>query len=129
MATSRFRPKATRHRVDHADTLLLQILAIHLPEPMREFRFHPTRRWRFDLSWPARMIFAEVDGSEWTHGRHGRGLGMQSDCEKTNEAALLGWIGFRFTGSQVRSGYALTTLERALVTKQRTAATKEADCE
>lgn len=73
-----------------------------------------------DLAWVALKVSCEVDGNEWaqtngTKGRHGGAKGMQSDCEKLNEALLLGWKPYRFTGSQVRSGYAVSILERALV--------------
>lgn len=37
---------------------------------------------------------------------------MQTDCEKWNRLMLDGWTGFRFTGSQVRSGYAIQILEQ-----------------
>ena len=103
-----------RPRFDWADTLAGQIHVLALPEPFREFRVVASRKWRFDLAWPTLRIACEIDGSEWTHGRHGRGNGMQSDCEKLNAALLAGWRPFRFVGSQVKSGYALAVLEQVL---------------
>lgn len=108
------RPRATIARFDWADTLLQQLHVCALPEPVREWRFDPKRRWRFDLAWVDRKIACEIDGSEWTQGRHGRGAGMQSDCEKLNAALLAGWQPYRFVGSQVRSGHALSILEKVL---------------
>lgn len=35
------------------ETLLLQLRALKLPAPEREYRFHPGRRWRFDFAWPS----------------------------------------------------------------------------
>lgn len=62
-----------------------------LPEPVPEYQFHPTRRWRFDYSWPMRMVALEVEGGIWTNGRHTRGSGAVADLEKYSEAAIAGW--------------------------------------
>ena len=105
--------KAAR-RFDWADTLLQQIVLVGLPAPVRDYRFDQTRRFLMDLAWPHVLISCEVDGGEWTQGKHSRGLGMQSNCEKLNLALLAGWKPYRFTGSQVESGYALGIMEKAL---------------
>lgn len=102
-------------RFDWADVLAGQCRTVRLPAPQREYRPWKDRRFRIDLAWPEMMLYAECDGSEWTHGRHGRGAGMRADCEKGNRLALEGWTGFRFVGSQVKDGTALAVLERAFV--------------
>lgn len=111
-------PASSRSRAipteDLADALLRQILAVRLPEPQREYRPFPDRRFRIDLAWVDRLMAVECDGGEWNHGRHGRGAGMASDCEKQNRLMLEGWACLRFVGSQIRSGYALRTIEQAL---------------
>lgn len=116
---STIRPRTSKGRVDLADALLGQLEALMMPIPVRDHVFHPVRRWKMDLAWIPEMVSCEVDGNEWaqtngTKGRHGGAKGMQSDCEKQNEALLLGWKPYRFTGSQVRSGYAIGILEKAL---------------
>jgi hypothetical protein len=46
-----------------AERLLpLCLRAAGLPEPIREYRFAPSRRWRFDFAWPAAMLAVEVEG-------------------------------------------------------------------
>lgn len=85
-----------------------------LPVPEREHRFHPTRRWRFDFAWPDHLIACEVEGATWSGGRHTRGAGFEADCEKYNEACLLGWRVLKVTGAMVRDGRALDVVERAL---------------
>lgn len=89
-------------------------LQSHLPEPEREYRFHPQRRWRLDFAWPEPKIAMEVEGATWQQGRHTRGSGFAADCEKYNEAALHGWTILRVTAEHVRDGSALHWLLRAL---------------
>ena len=95
------------------DTLLFQIHAVGLPEPERETRFHPTRKWRFDFSWVDLKLACEVDGGTWTRGRHTRGFGYRLDCEKMNEAVILGWHVLRFTRGMIEDGTAIGMIERA----------------
>ena len=72
-----------------------------LPEPQTEYRFHPTRKWRFDYSWPLRKVAVEVEGGIWVKGAHTRGAHFLSDAEKYNEATRLGWRIYRFTPQQM----------------------------
>ncbi len=95
---------------DALDTLLL---AAGLPLPVREYRFAPPRRWRFDFAWPDRGLALEIEGGVWTGGRHVRGRGYERDCEKYAEAALRGWRVLRVTPGMVRDGRAVALLARA----------------
>ncbi len=96
------------------EQLLFQIKAARLPQPVREFQFAKPRRWRFDFAYPAHKVAVEVEGGVWIGGRHMRGRGYESDCEKYNEASLAGWRVLRFTPAMIRSGEALVTVERAV---------------
>ena len=87
---------------------------LHLPEPAREYRFHPVRKWRFDLAWPELRVALEVDGGVYVSGAHNRGPHVESDCEKFSEAAALGWRVLRVTPRHVRDGRALVWLRGAL---------------
>ena len=63
-------------------------------EPIREYRFHPKRRWRFDFAWPHHKAAIEVEGIHFDPGkagRHQRGAGFEGDCEKYLAAQDLGW--------------------------------------
>jgi len=96
---------------------LLKVLAmVGIPLPETEYRFHPTRRWRFDVAWPDGLLAVEVEGGRWVAGRHTRGAGFEADMEKYNEAALLGWTVIRVTPGMVRDGRALAYVERAFKT-------------
>lgn len=91
-----------------------ETLAYHLGEASipfeREYRFHPTRMWRFDFALPDHKIGVEVEGGTWTAGRHSRGAGFEEDCEKYNQAALHGWRVLTFTTSMVKRGEALKAI-------------------
>lgn len=69
---------------------------------MREFRFHPERRWRFDFAWPEHAVALEIEGGIYCGGRHVRPAGYSRDCVKYNEAQLLGWRVFRVVRHSLR---------------------------
>lgn len=96
------------------DLLTWQLRAANVLAPMTEYRFHPTRKWRFDLAWPEHLVAVEVDGGTWIGGRHTTGSGIEGDALKVSEAAVLGWRVLRVTRSMVDSGVALDLIERAL---------------
>lgn len=58
----------------------------------REYRFHPVRKWRFDIAFPSVRLAIEIDG----RGKHQTVAGVRNDCEKQNEAVRLGWRIMRF---------------------------------
>lgn len=98
--------------LEHELSYMMALIGLDVPE--REYRFHKVRRWRFDFAFPDRMIAVEVEGGVWSRGRHTRPGGFEADCEKYNEAALLGWRIFRVTSAMVKDGRALDIVERAL---------------
>jgi hypothetical protein len=84
------------------------------PEAQFEYPFHPTRKWRFDLSVNELKVALERHGGIWHGGRHTTGKGFSSDRSKANEAQLLGWIILECTPEMIRNGEALEQLLRAL---------------
>ena len=64
---------------------------------VREWRFDPTRRWRFDFADLLGHHAFEIEGGVWTRGRHTRPLGFQQDAEKYLAAQLAGWTVWRLT--------------------------------
>ena len=81
------------------------------PEPQREYRFHPTRKFRADFAWPELRLLVEVEGGQYVKGRHQTPAGFEADCEKYNLAALEGWTVLRFTTSMIHDGRAVNTIE------------------
>ena len=94
------------------------VMGIHLSETERPFEkeycFHNSRKWRFDFAIPADKIAIEIEGGIWTNGAHVRGKHFLSDCEKYNQAVLLGWRVLRFTPEQVDEGEAIAFIKRVL---------------
>jgi very-short-patch-repair endonuclease len=104
-----------RTPADTVDDLLASHLRINgVDGAQREFRFHPTRKWRFDFAFPSCKLAVECEGGIWTGGRHTRGVGYSKDLEKYNAAALEGWTVLRFTRAMVRSGDAIRSIQRFL---------------
>lgn len=68
-----------------------------LPEPTREYKFFPSRKWKFDFAYPEIKLAIELEGGIWIQGRHSRGSGMLKDMEKYNTATVNGWRILRYT--------------------------------
>lgn len=94
--------------LEHAFATMLQ--AYQFIEPIREYRFNAKRRFRFDFAWPDCKIAVECEGGVYTQGRHTRGKGFESDCEKYNLATLQGWRVLRFTRRIIESREAIENL-------------------
>jgi len=106
----------------YEETLALQLRSEKI-EFIREARFHPVRKWRFDFAIKHKKLSAkfgiykgevfahhfsfavEVDGGGWVKGggRHSK----DADYEKRNEATLAGIPVFYFTGKQVMNNTAI----------------------
>lgn len=83
-------------------------------ELVREFRFHDTRRWRFDYAIPHLRLAIEIDGGVWHYGRHNRPAGYLADMEKFNAAAALGWVVLKFTPQQKFNTATLNAITMAI---------------
>ena len=94
-------------------TFALQCKALKLT-PETQFKFCETRRWKSDFAFPAQKLLIEIEGGIWQKSRHTTGTGFTNDCEKYNEAALLGYRVLRFTTDMVKDGKAIETLFAAL---------------
>ena len=91
--------------------LEVDMIATHVPMPLREYAFALPRRWRFDFCWPDKRIALEVDGGVYAGGRHTSGVGYTNDCRKLNAATLLGWKVYRVTPEMIRDGDHMPILE------------------
>ena len=113
-----------------SDTILLHIKAYGLDKIggfTVEYKFHPTRKFRFDFAWPEKKIAFEAEGGAFSgknnkcpmcqqppRSRHTTGVGMSNDCIKYNEASILGWQVLRGTVKNINDGDSIDQLLRIL---------------
>jgi very-short-patch-repair endonuclease len=83
-------------------------------ECVKEYKFHPVRRWRFDYAIPEYKIALEVEGGVWSGGRHISPKGFLGDMEKYNTATLMGWRLFRTTPDNLMTSETLNLLKNAI---------------
>lgn len=120
-------PKAIRSRIGVSERTKLErklwekIELAGLPMPELEYRFARPRMFRAD-GFYAPDLLIEVEGGIWAAnpGRHNRGSGFQTDAEKYNLAAILGFRVLRFTERMIKSGEAVETINRALTPAPKT---------
>jgi len=95
--------------------LLSQIRLLKLPEPEREYRAIPGRKFRFDFAWVDQKVLAEVQGGIYSYQpSHASAAGIRRDCEKLNLAVANGWKVYHFTSDMVQSGEAVKIIEQEL---------------
>jgi len=119
-----------KKELERAFDTQFRALAVDLPKPEKEYRFHPDRRWRFDRAWPNHKVAVEIEGG--IYGRtirchncgeiqrarkkdgnlgkpirpsygHASLANFKADLEKYNEAARIGWLVLRFVNEDIYS--------------------------
>lgn len=73
-------------------------------EPHQEYNFDFAygRKHRFDFAFPHHMIAVEIEGNAWNVKGGGRHM-QDSDMEKYNIAAWMGWRVFRFSPAMLKA--------------------------
>lgn len=95
--------------------LFLEVCKAHnLPVPVAEYKFHETRKWRFDWLFDG-VVALEIQGALFSGGRHTRGAALLSEYQKLNEAQLAGFVVLLVTPEQVETGEAFALVRRALL--------------
>lgn len=99
-------------------------------EHVREYCFHETRKWRFDIAVPDYQLAIEIEGGIHPfrdkrgnlvmQGGHTTGRGYQQNLDKYNEATAQGWTLFRFSVEDVKTGRAKDVLVKWLSAEKRT---------
>ena len=80
------------------------------PKLDEEHKFHPNRRWKADFRYESdglSPVHIEIEGGIWLGGRarHTSGVGYWKDCEKYNEALLMGIKVIRLAGPLINDEY------------------------
>lgn len=104
------------------DRVVLICRAHGLPEPEREQRFDPVRRWRADYLWRSPRVILEVEGGIARGGSgggvgfggHSSFAGIMRDIDKSNAAQLGGFLYLRATPAQVGCDAFVAMLHTAL---------------
>jgi len=107
-------------RINQANLLLEKHMREIRLEFEREYKFHPTRRWKSDyritnVLLNGQELLVEIEGSVYTQGRHTRGKGYENDMRKYNAAQAKGYYVFRFSTNMVLRGEAREFLNKRLV--------------
>lgn len=99
------------------ETLAQQLNALGIKFE-REYKFCEDRKWKFDfiviIEVSYRCFAIEIEGGTRWKSRHTTHKGFEADCEKYNEASIMGWRVLRFTTDMVVSGEAIAVIERAI---------------
>lgn len=129
-AQAQWKAELDRASKAELEALLAQDLTAARIAYHQQVRFHPKRRWKADFVIDNLDLLIEIEGGTYIHrtgrtfvGKDGKRHEMQSrhltpngfhdDCEKYNQAALLGYRVFRFDAKMVRSGDAFLTIKHA----------------
>ena len=107
--------KIPRARSEWEERFALQLRLAKI-EYLREFQFAKPRKWRADfyIINAQEFTLVEIEGGAWSNGRHTRGRGYIADCEKYNNAVILGYKVLRGTPEHVKSGKLLEWLKELL---------------
>lgn len=124
--------KRAKNRIKRPKTASNDVFTFYIRQKLgvecvREYRFHPSRMWRFDYAIPPLRIAIEIDGGIWINGRHNRASGYLGDMEKFNAAATLGWVVLKFTPQEqyTRKALDLITATVANATKEHNTSSME----
>ena len=80
------------------------------PKLVKEYKFHPTRRFRIDYFHDSGVAI-EIEGGIWIRGRHNRGMGFLSDMQKYNLMSERGILLFRLPANKIAASWVLPIIE------------------
>lgn len=86
-----------------------------IKEPEYEIRFHPKRKWRFDIAWQSHKLALEVEGGIWSGVGHSHPTNIIRDIKKYNAAQILGWRVLRVVPNELCSQYTIQLLKQAML--------------
>jgi hypothetical protein len=101
-------PKEKRNLDTHMDYFAENGMKVE-----REYRFHPTRKWRFDYALPEFMVAVEFNGM-FGGMAHRSVREAIKDSEKLNQAQILGWIVVQVNTASIRDGSAYADIDAAI---------------
>jgi very-short-patch-repair endonuclease len=103
-----------KENIDYEALFEHQLKSLKLTGWVREYIFHPTRKWRLDFYHDEKKIAVEIEGAIWVGGRHVTPQGYLNDMEKYNAAQMMGISVIRFGTHMIKNGEAIAQIERFL---------------
>ena len=95
--------KKTSDLEDYLETMMLMLSTDLRGKYVREFEFHPKRKWRFDFAFVECKVAVEVDGGEYLGNQGVTDPHAKSgNYDKINQATILGWRVLRYRGSTIK---------------------------
>jgi hypothetical protein len=91
-----------------------ELMFPNLPQPKRDYKHIPGRRFALDMAWPALKIGAELHGGGG-RSRHASVEGMAADCEKNNLGIVHGWRVLTFNVVQLKDMHVVVQTVAELV--------------
>lgn len=100
-----------RQRSAYLTILLVEQLKKEInEEAILEYKFHSTRKWRFDIAYKKAKMAIEIQGGVWVYGAHVRPKTYINDCEKLNEAQNDGWMVVYILPADIENGEAAKSI-------------------
>ena len=103
VSPSRKKPKKTVKKASSLDIFPSLCKQITGYQCVKEYGFHPLRKWRADYFLPEIKLCIEVEGGIFTRGRHVRPNGFKGDMEKYNTMSIMGLGFIRVIPSKLKS--------------------------
>ncbi len=69
----------------------------------KEYKFHETRKYKFDFCIPLHKIYIEYEGIYSAKSGHTSMSGYSENCTKYNLATLCGWSALRYTSANYKN--------------------------
>jgi hypothetical protein len=115
------KPRSKKSGSKLEDDLIKLVKDCGIPEPDLQTticRDSVGRLWQYDISWSRYKVTVEVQGGIWRRkGAHNTGPAIMRDCEKGNEAQMMGWICLHVTKEHIKDGQAVSWIIRALLSR------------
>lgn len=107
--------KSDRVKLEDKFLAAWRVVGKGLPMPLQQYKFHETRRWKFDFAWDivtgggvaflSAQVAVEIQGGSWVNGGHNRAPQQAKDYEKLNAAQAAGWIVLQYNTIAMKDPY------------------------
>jgi len=94
--------------ISEAEELFAAQLDEHGIRYLRQYKFHPERKFMADFCLVMRPVIVELNGGTWMRkSGHSTAKGIHRDYEKSNLAQLMGYVYLQYPTERVMDGSAI----------------------